>query len=116
MALKIENRHGGKLGLKIVPVGLTYSAKELYRSDALANFGQPICVAEFLEGYGERRKECIQRLTSELERRIQGLILHLPELEHASVIAGVKRLYFEELRLGRSVIREAPLPPAEELE
>src|SRR5439155_13019038 len=28
MALELEHRHGGKLGLEIVPVGLTYSAKE----------------------------------------------------------------------------------------
>src|SRR6266571_4253488 len=28
MALEFEHRHGGALGLKIVPVGLTYSGKE----------------------------------------------------------------------------------------
>src|SRR5258705_6585940 len=42
MALELEQRHGGKLGLKVVPVGLTFSAKEIYRSDALVNFGVPI--------------------------------------------------------------------------
>src|SRR5204863_3843699 len=78
MALELEHRHEGKLGLQILPVGLTYSAKELYRSDALANFGEPIRAADFLDGYGERRKECIVRLTDELERRIQSLILHIP--------------------------------------
>src|SRR5215475_8408383 len=54
MALELENRHGGKLGLRIGPVGLTYSAKELYRSDVLANFGEPIRAAEFLSGYTDR--------------------------------------------------------------
>ena len=98
MALELENRHGGKLGLQILPVGLTFSAKELYRSDALINFGEPILVADFLADYGEHRKESIQRLTSEIERRIQLLILHLPELEHARVIAAVKRLYVDHLR------------------
>src|ERR1043166_2430574 len=48
MALELEQRHGGRLGLQIVPVGLTYSAKELYRSDALAHFGEPLRVADFL--------------------------------------------------------------------
>jgi glycerol-3-phosphate O-acyltransferase/dihydroxyacetone phosphate acyltransferase len=42
MALELEHRHGGKLGLEIVPVGLTYSAKERYRSEALVHFGEPI--------------------------------------------------------------------------
>src|SRR5215831_18120606 len=57
MALELEHRHEGKLGLKIVPVGLTYSQKEIYRSDALAHFGEPIDAAAFLAGYEEHRKE-----------------------------------------------------------
>ena len=35
MALELEHRHGGKLGLQIVPVGLNLSAKNKYRSEAL---------------------------------------------------------------------------------
>ncbi|HEU5124279.1 MAG TPA: lysophospholipid acyltransferase family protein [Verrucomicrobiae bacterium] len=115
IALELEQRHSGKLGLKIVPVGLTYSAKELYRSDALANFGEPILAAEFLDGYSERRKECINRLTAEIERRIQSLILHIPELEHARVVEGVKRLYLDRLRLGNRVASEPVSERAEEL-
>jgi len=100
MALELEHRHEGKLGLQIMPVGLTFSAKEIYRSDALINFGQPILVVTFLEGYTEHRKDCIRKLTEEIEHRIQSLILHLPALEHEQVIAGVKRLYFERLSVG----------------
>ena len=108
MALELEHRHEGKLGLQIVPVGLTLSAKELYRSDALVNFGEPIRASQFLEGYNEHRKECIVRLTSEIEHRIQALLVHLPKLEHARVVEGVKRLYLEQLPLGHSVVH----PPA----
>jgi len=115
MALELEHRHGGRLGLQIVPVGLTFSAKEVYRSDALVNFGEPIRAADFLEGYAERRKDCITRLTSEIERRIQELILHLPQLEHQRVIAGVKRLYFDRLLVGNRLVQEPVSPRAEEL-
>ena len=115
MALELEQRHDGRLGLLVVPAGLTYSAKEVYRSDVLVNFGEPIRAADFLEGYGERRKECIHKLTAEIECRIQSLILHLPELEHARVVAGVKRLYLDRLRVGQSVIHEPVSPRAEEL-
>ncbi|HTL54912.1 MAG TPA: lysophospholipid acyltransferase family protein [Candidatus Limnocylindrales bacterium] len=115
MALELESRHGGKLGLKIVPTGLTYSAKELYRSDALIHFGEPILAASFLEGYSEHRKECIQRLTAEIEHRLQSLIMHLPQLEHTRVIAGIKRLYLDRLILANSIVREPVSPRAEEL-
>jgi len=113
MALELEHRHGGKLGLRAVPVGLTYSAKEIYRSEVLVNFGEPILAAEFLEGYAEHRKECIVRLTEEIERRIQSLILHIPKLEQTRVVEGVKRLYFDELLLGN---RAMPGPGAKEAE
>src|SRR3989454_8291904 len=115
MALELEQRHGGKLGLHIVPVGLTFSAKEIYRSDALANFGEPIRAADFLAGYDERRKECIRNLTAEIERRIQSLILHIPELEHTRIVTAVKRLYLDRLLVGNTVIHEPVPPGAEEL-
>lgn len=115
MALELENRHAGKLGLRIVPVGLTYSAKERYRSDVLAHFGEPIPVAGFIGGYGERRKEAINELNAEIGRRIQSLILHLPQLEEARVVEAVKRLYLDRLKLGNKIIKEPVSPQAEEL-
>ena len=115
MALELEQRHQGKLGLQIVPVGLTYSGKETYRSDVLIHFGEPLRVADFLEGYAERRKESITRLTAEIEHRLQALLLHLPQLEHARVVAGVKRLYLDRLLLGHAIVHEPISPRAEEL-
>jgi glycerol-3-phosphate O-acyltransferase / dihydroxyacetone phosphate acyltransferase len=115
MALELEARHGGKLGLVLAPVGLTYSAKEIYRSEVLANFGEPILVAPFLSGYAERRKECISRLTAELEKRLQGLILHLPQLEQERLVAAIKRLYLPQIRLGQRLVNDPISHQAEEL-
>ncbi|MSU46825.1 MAG: hypothetical protein EXS42_06820 [Lacunisphaera sp.] len=41
LALELEHRHGGRLGLQIVPLGLTYSAKEKFRSDVLVFSARP---------------------------------------------------------------------------
>src|SRR5206468_3217897 len=68
MALELEHRHGGSLGLKIAPVGLTYSAKERYRSEVLVHFGEPMDIANFCADYDVRRKECINKLSEEIER------------------------------------------------
>jgi glycerol-3-phosphate O-acyltransferase/dihydroxyacetone phosphate acyltransferase len=110
MALELEHRHGGKLGLQIVPVGLTFSAKELYRSEVLVNFGEPIRVAEFLADYPAQKHQCIQTLTKVIEQRIGELILHLPRLERVRLIAAVKRLYLDRLLVANRVIHE-PVPP-----
>lgn len=115
MALELEHRHQGKLGLLIVPVGLTFSAKETYRSDVLVHFGEPIRAAEFVQSYSERRKECITRLTHEIESRIQALILHIPALEHTRIVEAVKRLYLDHLRVGSHIKHEPIYQRAEEL-
>jgi 1-acyl-sn-glycerol-3-phosphate acyltransferase len=98
IALDLEHKHGGKLGLKLLPIGLTYSAKERYRSDALVNIGEPMLVAPFLEGYEERRKESIQRLTDAIESRIRALILDTPQAARAELVAGITRLYLDRPR------------------
>jgi hypothetical protein len=103
------------LGLKVVPLGLTYSAKERYRSDVVVHFGEPILAAEFLREYAVHRKECIRRLTAEIEARLRSLIVVAPQLERARVLAGVKRLYLDRLRLGNRVVQEPMLPGAQEL-
>jgi 1-acyl-sn-glycerol-3-phosphate acyltransferase len=115
MALELEQRHEGKLGLRIVPVGLTFSAKEVYRSEALVNFGQPIGVAPFLPEYARNRHQGIARLSEEIERQIQGLILHLPDLERLRVVEAVKRLYLDRLMVGNRVIHEPVAGRAAEL-
>jgi glycerol-3-phosphate O-acyltransferase/dihydroxyacetone phosphate acyltransferase len=115
MALEVEQRNGGKLGLQIVPVGLTFSAKEIYRSEALVNFGPPIPVADFLPVYAKNRHEGIQTLSGEIENRIQSLIIHLPQLERGRIVGAVKRLYLERLWVGNRVIHEPVTPRAGEL-
>jgi 1-acyl-sn-glycerol-3-phosphate acyltransferase len=115
MGLELEHRHGGALGLQILPVGLTYSGKERYRSEVLLHFGEPLAVAPFLEGYVDRRKEAIHALNAAIERRLQALILHLPRLEHERIVTGVKRLYLDRLKVGSLVLKEPLAPRAEEL-
>ncbi|HEY5911646.1 MAG TPA: lysophospholipid acyltransferase family protein [Verrucomicrobiae bacterium] len=115
MALELEDRHGGKLGLKIVPVGLTFPAKDRYRSEALVNFGEPIPVADFLPGYAQNRHERIQALSAEIERRIKSLMVHLPHLERARIVEAVKRLYLDRLWVGNTVIHEPVTPLSGEL-
>jgi glycerol-3-phosphate O-acyltransferase/dihydroxyacetone phosphate acyltransferase len=115
MALDLEHRHEGKLGLQIIPVGLNLSAKERYRSDVLVSFGEPIRASGFLPGYPERKKECIASLNSRIEESIQVLILHLPHLEQARVVDAVKRLYLDRLWVADRMVSEAKAKATEEL-
>ncbi|MBA3849562.1 MAG: hypothetical protein C0502_06145 [Opitutus sp.] len=109
LALDYEQRHAGRGGLHIVPLGLTYSAKERFRSDVLVFFGPPLPVANFLPQYAERRKECIAGLTEKIARRMQALLVHVPQMEREHTVEAVKRLYLPRLRLGNLII-QGPVP------
>jgi 1-acyl-sn-glycerol-3-phosphate acyltransferase len=104
MALELEQRHEGKLGLRIVPVGISYSGKERYRSEVLIRFGEPILVSAWLGDGTANRKAAIHRLNDEIVGRIRGLILQLPELTLTRLVKAVACLYSEQLRAeeGRS--------------
>ena len=115
MALELEDRHHGALGLQIMPVGLTFPAKDTYRSTALVNFGEPIRVANYLAAYAQNRHQGIQALHTEIQHRIEGLMLHLPHLERARVVQAVKRLYLDKLRVANTVIHEPVSPQVGEL-
>ena len=115
LALDYEARREGRGGLQIVPLGLTYAAKERFRSTVLVFFGPPIPVANFLPQYAERRKECINGLTARIARRLQALLVHQPQMEREHLVAAVKRLYLARLRLGNIVIDGPVAPLAEEV-
>lgn len=98
MALELEQRHGGKLGLWIVPVGISYSGKERYRSEVLLRFGEPIVVSEWLAETTANRKAAIQRLSDEIVCRIRTMILQLPELTQARLVKAIAGLYLDRVR------------------
>jgi glycerol-3-phosphate O-acyltransferase / dihydroxyacetone phosphate acyltransferase len=115
IALEIEARHGGALRVRLVPIGLTYSAKERFRSVALVHVGEPIRVMDRLEAYAADPQACVRGLSADIEQRLRGLILDLPTLDHERVVAAVTRLYLERLRAANLIVTEPLSHEAETL-
>ena len=115
MALELEDRHDGRLGLLISPVGLTYEAKGSYRRDVLAHFGEPFAAARWLPQYRADRPEGVRALSAAIEQHIRDLIFNLPSVEHQRIVASVKRLYLDRLQTGNLLITEPTPPRAQEL-
>ncbi len=85
IALRAEDEAGGRAGICIVPVGLTYSAPGIFRSAVVIQFGTPVEVGDFLEAYRASHHQGAQQLTALLYQRLLPLTLHLenPDLEGA---------------------------------
>ncbi len=79
MALGAEARHAYALGVKIVPVGLTYRSKTRFQSSVTIEVGRPISVAEFTAAYAKDNWAAVAALTAKIERALGALTINLEQ-------------------------------------
>jgi 1-acyl-sn-glycerol-3-phosphate acyltransferase len=69
----------GTLGLKLVPMGLNYERKEMFRSAVWVRVGEPIDVNAWLAQNDVEERQPVRELSAELDRRLKELVVHLDE-------------------------------------
>ncbi len=74
IALRAEAKNNFKLGLTILPVGLTYSAPTDFRSEVVVNVGKPISVANYQSLFEEDNFKAARKLTTDLQDDLGNLI------------------------------------------
>jgi 1-acyl-sn-glycerol-3-phosphate acyltransferase len=62
--------------LKIVPIGLSYTQPNHFRSEVVVHAGDPILVSEFLPQYRTNPQKAIDNLTNHLEKTLKQLCIH----------------------------------------
>lgn len=96
IALRAEDQAGWRLGLKVVPVGLTYTRKAFFRGRLVAAVGEPFEVTSYQEAYGADPAAAVRSLTDEIARGLEALTLNFAEREDADLIDIAERLYARE--------------------
>ena len=100
IALAAEAGADWELGLRVVPVGLTYSReKTKYRSRAVAQVGEAIRVRDWHDRYEGDEQEAVRALTAEIGRRMTAVTLNLAEREDRELIETAERLWAAEKAL-----------------
>jgi 1-acyl-sn-glycerol-3-phosphate acyltransferase len=116
-AISVE-RHaadeGGALErLKIVPVGLYYTSKTSFRSEALIRFGAPIEVsAVSLDAEGEPPREPVRELSARIEASLLEVTLNVEDDEELGVVTKAQELFsslYEGLSLRQTLSTEFDL-------
>ncbi len=90
--LGAEERRGRALGSQVVPVGITFSRKEAFRSRVFLAFGEPIPAARFGEQHRQAPRAAIGALTGAIEEALRGVTLNAETWEdHAAarLLAGM---------------------------
>ena len=106
IGLGAEARNAGNLGLKILPVGMSYNTPHLFRSNAVLRFGAPIMVADWLPRWRENGPAAVDQLTEHIENQLKILSIHTEDEAGETFIS----------RLENMLHTTHPLPLAAEYE
>jgi len=96
-----ETANVASLAVKIVPVGLYYTAKGVFRSSALLHFGAPLDVPEVvMEADGEPPREAVAALSSEIETALGSLIINADCHETLARVSAAERIWSSASEVG----------------
>jgi 1-acyl-sn-glycerol-3-phosphate acyltransferase len=80
--------------LKIAPVGLYYTSKTSFRSEALLRFGEPLEVAPVeLDESGEPPREAVRELSARIERALREVTINVETDEELEVAVKAGQLF-----------------------
>lgn len=81
IALGAENNSDWQLDVKLIPVGLSYSAPDQFRSEVIVHFGEPVHAAEWRSMWLSDPDNAVSGLTSHLQKTVSDLTLTVHEHE-----------------------------------
>ncbi len=93
IALQAESESSWRLGLVIVPVGLTYERKRFFRGRAVVVYGDPMAVSGWRAAWERDSRDAARQLTAALDLRLRALTLNLSESEDTALIDTAERVW-----------------------
>ena len=106
IALQAEDESDWKLGLQILPVGLTYTRKTFFRGHVVAVVGDPIRAGHWKEADGENDREAVRTLTERIRDGLQNVTLNAESPRERELIEVAERVYAREVGLAQWRERE----------
>lgn len=92
IALSAESAANFKLGVHVLPVGLTYEAKERFRSRVNATLGHPFPIADLATLYRSDERAAVAALTERIEKALRSVVLEADNSELWRGFVAVARL------------------------
>lgn len=89
IALEAESRNNGKLGLKVVPVGLIYTQGEKFRSSIMVNIGEGSGITQHLEEYKTNHSSAARKLTKEFRKMLENVLITAQNKEQETLITSL---------------------------
>ena len=97
IALNAESKNDFLLDLKIVPVGINYSAPSRFKSDVYVEYGDPISIKDYKKEYQEDSKRAVVNITHKIEESLLSLTTNLSFIDLEDTITYLELIYKNEL-------------------
>jgi glycerol-3-phosphate O-acyltransferase / dihydroxyacetone phosphate acyltransferase len=98
IALGAEAAADWMLGLQIVPIGLTFDRKSLFRGRALAMIGEPFTIGGMRADFEADAGEAVRALTRQIADALAAVTLNVPQAGDVALIDAAERLYVRHRR------------------
>lgn len=95
MGLGAEVRHGWRLGVRIVPVGLVYRSKRRFRSRVAVWVGEPLALDDLAELHGRDERAAVHALTARIADALRAVTLELEHWEDLPLLELAERILFD---------------------
>jgi 1-acyl-sn-glycerol-3-phosphate acyltransferase len=95
IVLGAETQHPG-LGTRILPVGLTFDAREKFRSRVLLQIGEPIDPTPEVQQGGAGNPDAVRALTGRVTAALEGVTLNYASWDDARLVARAAELWGRE--------------------
>jgi glycerol-3-phosphate O-acyltransferase/dihydroxyacetone phosphate acyltransferase len=96
IALGAEQQSDWTLGLRIVPIGLTYERKSLFRGRVLAVIDDAFTITHLRSQYERDPVATVRQLTDDIAEHLHRVTLNVAEHRDAELIDTAERLYVRE--------------------
>jgi len=97
MVFGAESKNDWTLGVRLVPVGLQYREKMIFRSDVTVVWGEPITVSDAArEAYGEDPRAAVAMLTEEVDEAIRAVTVNLDRWEDLPLLELAGQVWTDE--------------------
>lgn len=93
MVLGAEAARSFELGVRVVPMGLLYRDKAIFRSEALTLVGEPIDARAFRAEHERDPKAAVDALTAAIDRGLRQVTINLERWEDQPVLELAARLW-----------------------
>lgn len=93
MVLGAESERHFALGAVVVPVGLLYRKKAVFRSEALTVVGEPIPARSFRERHEQAPKDAVHALTEAIDQGLRKVTVNLDRWEDQPILEMAARLW-----------------------